>query len=869
MTNVANEVINLYTAGSRTTSHQNTVLLLVNSEQILKDLEDRIMNTIAEQEIVTRMPVVIFLSCIRKVSVAQNVKNVVLKDELSDTEKQKFDEKKKELSLKYKDKCEQFHGFNIMQTNFSEDYVEQACEVFSSDRRTNRSRNTQLVACLSLLNDYVPGSYLTESQCLDFLKHEDDSHGDLEVKMEPFSHLITFQQDERSGKKVRMAHRMIAQQCTDLMSDEGVTRSDTAINFLTCLCSKRVPPYLLGFVKDMLTKRGTKKEENPISGTTTEEEWFSRLILDIKENEGSAKSASVLEEASEQFDKNPFFPQALARFYYIELNDYNLAEMWAEQAKDRDPQNSFVADTLGQVYKKHLKSLKESSEIQKIAKEAIKAFKHAERLAENEIKEHGTTKVFNTAGMLGCLEIYNHCQIKNNNFLNDLLSRDEVEQKCTFLEKYVIYSKPAMMKNYATKISKATECYRSYVGGSQPKQFKQTDTSFIQRLKQILDDTSTVVLSCLDTESKVKKITTWWEEIFQRSSSKSEPKMPLDHKDKPELHLVSLLLCWPTDGEVKCEILSQVIQCMHDSYKHAYEAYFRSRYLRPLFFIGKGQGLDRIVHRKVLEGLFPEGNEETEEDWSNDKIFHDPMVQERLLKVEGVVRKHRIYATIDGKEIKVEANLRKSLWRARQVSFYLGFTIRGPVAFGIQTRNRTNEVVSEMDISDPGPSTSEQTDIMRALKSSSYIMPPKKKKDRQQMKSIMAATETAYGTLNVKVSGFDMTMVEHYSQYIHNLCNRFGIKVAECYALPTKTTEVMLMQEQGTKMYVDSILKTHERVVQLSSLNAALCPVFMEVVLKNQPEGVQLSVKEHTEADFHSRFKARPELEGLIAQMGD
>lgn len=47
------------------------------------------------------------------------------------------------------------------------------------------------------------------------------------------------------------------------------------------------------------------------------------------------------------------------------------------------------------------------------------------------------------------------------------------------------------------------------------------------------------------------------------------------------------------------------------------------------------------------------------------------------------------------------------------------------------------------------------------------------------MKPIVAATDTAYGTLNVKVSGYDMTVVEHYSQYIHNLCNRLSIKVAE------------------------------------------------------------------------------------------
>ncbi|XP_078147933.1 large ribosomal subunit protein mL48 isoform X1 [Centroberyx gerrardi] len=144
---------------------------------------------------------------------------------------------------------------------------------------------------------------------------------------------------------------------------------------------------------------------------------------------------------------------------------------------------------------------------------------------------------------------------------------------------------------------------------------------------------------------------------------------------------------------------------------------------------------------------------------------------------------------------------------------------------------------------------------------------PKKKKDKHQMKRITAATDTEYGTLNVKVSGYDMTVVEHYSQYIHNLCNRLGIKVADSYALPTKSTEVMLMQEQGTKMYVDAVLKTHERIVQLSNLNATLCPIFMDVLLKNQPEGVQLSAKEHTEADYQARFKARPELEGLIAQM--
>jgi len=135
------------------------------------------------------------------------------------------------------------------------------------------------------------------------------------------------------------------------------------------------------------------------------------------------------------------------------------------------------------------------------------------------------------------------------------------------------------------------------------------------------------------------------------------------------------------------------------------------------------------------------------------------------------------------------------------------------------------------------------------------------------MKPISAATDTDYPTLNVLVSGYDMTAVEHYSQYIHNFCNRLGVKVQESYALPTKSTEVMVMQEQGTKMYVDAVLRTHMRVVQLSRLSTMLSPTFMEVLLKNQPEGVHLSVKPHTEADYQARFKKRPDLEGLMAQI--
>ncbi|XP_075448854.1 large ribosomal subunit protein mL48 isoform X2 [Ascaphus truei] len=151
-----------------------------------------------------------------------------------------------------------------------------------------------------------------------------------------------------------------------------------------------------------------------------------------------------------------------------------------------------------------------------------------------------------------------------------------------------------------------------------------------------------------------------------------------------------------------------------------------------------------------------------------------------------------------------------------------------------------------------------------------HLLPPEappKKKEKPTSKEIKASSDSAYGTVNLEVSGYDMTLVEHYSQYVHNLCNRLSIKVEESYAKPTITKEVLLLHEQGTKMFVDAVLTTHERVIQVSGLSATLAPILMEVLMMNQPEAVQLVVKEHTESDFQVRFKGRPDLENLMAQV--
>ncbi|XP_045411456.1 39S ribosomal protein L48, mitochondrial isoform X2 [Lemur catta] len=114
---------------------------------------------------------------------------------------------------------------------------------------------------------------------------------------------------------------------------------------------------------------------------------------------------------------------------------------------------------------------------------------------------------------------------------------------------------------------------------------------------------------------------------------------------------------------------------------------------------------------------------------------------------------------------------------------------------------------------------------------------PKKKRGKVEVRAINLGTDYEYGVLNIHLTAYDMTLAESYAQYVHHLCNHLSIKVEESYAMPTKTMEVMRLPDQGSKMVLDSVLTTHERVVQ------------------------------HTEEDFKGRFKARPELEELLAKL--
>ncbi|XP_023837652.1 sterile alpha motif domain-containing protein 9-like isoform X2 [Salvelinus sp. IW2-2015] len=788
ITAIAKQVIHLFTAGGQ--GQQNTVLLLLEDVFIQKNLQNAIMKEITDRNITTHMPVVIILNCVRKAVIKQedhnNSRNVFLRTELSEAEKKQFEEKQIEISRSYINEHKQFHGFNIMQSNFSGDDVKETC-AFLDVRKNRRPKKSQLLAFLSLVNVYVPGSHLRQSQCQAFLGPPDPIYGgpSFEQRMEPFTHLIvTFPSQQGQDKHVRMAHPLIAQQCVELLATAGVTRSDTARNFLTDFCREEVQQHLMSVIKDMLTKReitvGDKqnaewKQDMLTKGEMREERKgkFSRLIQDIEHTEGTdskSKCVSVLQLASKKFKQNPFFPQALARFFYIVKRDYSKAEKWAKIAKDRDPNNSFVADTLGQVYKNHLMSrmkVEQSSfrvpeqlgsisaqEILQLSKKAFEAFKDEERAAENEqgadMQYDGINKVshiYNNRGLFGYLQVANivfdslvsldknwqkvlTMEISADSFFISIGQkklfkykpliislRDEVERKCEFFDSYFTYSKPSMKKDephyFQTDVK---NCYCKYVGTCTPIHSESAIDVPLQKLKEEMAITFPGLLSCLDKgydKTHLRRITTLWGKIKKIKNtkdgdnkasqnfilaniilSKVEAASPMltplpilrsileRHlvanlgNQTPEFYFLVLLLFWPEEHKkMAFNIdLNKCVQEMQDSYNNTYKKHLRSRYLLPLIFLGKGESLSRLVHRSKIEKLLVEESGE---------VWRKPSVQDLLLPVNGVVRQHRVFARVDGKEIEVSADQQSKVWKSGGVCFYLGFTIRGPVAYDI------------------------------------------------------------------------------------------------------------------------------------------------------------------------------------------
>ncbi|XP_047672290.1 sterile alpha motif domain-containing protein 9-like [Tachysurus fulvidraco] len=749
----AQQVLHLFLAGG--SENQNTVLLLLDNKytsedaSFLESLEEKLCDEIKANNITTTIPVVIILNCIRQTHggyMGESMKNINLNSNLSTTEKMKFDSKLSDIIQTHGDRHTELHAFNIMQSNDSKSYVENVCRTLLEEvtlKKKWRPRKHQLLAILALINSYIPGSDLPQDFCQLFFKKKAD-HFSLETLMQPFTDFLAIFSTSEEGTKsedfrVRFVHPMIAHEFQRLLTEAGVTRSDTTLMLLGELCDT-MPPCLEKTIKKLLTKR----EQDNSTGTQNK---FSKLILDINRVEKKSMCIAVLRRASNIFKKDPFYPQALARFYYIEQEAYDIATDWANMAIRRDERNSFIRDTLGQVQKNYLNKNKKACAIKilQLGKQATNAFKDEQKVSEKEEapeKPGMKSTIFNTWGIFGYMQVANiifeslkeaneewgkifttetnpdrflqsyeegKCE-KYKSLITSL--RDEVEKKFEFFERYLLYSKPKIDKEEPGYFRPEVDyCYIKFVTQS------QENKSALQILKEKKASTFAGLLNTKYQGTDLELITEQWNEVYLSSPSEAkniqnyilaqvllsqrchtsaalrqlEELQKMLHnlwtkqKDlrSPEFYLLVLLLFLPDAQKDRRNGLniSECVQYMNRSFERTYKYFLRSRYLRPLFFLSEGNGLQRFVQNSCRHNPIYDLTKDRKLILAcNIPGCDSPQLQH----VRGEVRNYKVFAVQGSEMIEVSPDHPASVCGQGQVSFCLGLNIKGPVAYNIR-----------------------------------------------------------------------------------------------------------------------------------------------------------------------------------------
>ncbi|XP_072431360.1 sterile alpha motif domain-containing protein 9-like [Chiloscyllium punctatum] len=436
---IGKQVIHLVTYQVAANSEYLPVLLLVDDFEELENvhvLQNSIQAIVAEKGLRFEWPLVIILNCMRSQDPVRSSKksvldSVALKHELSFKEQRLFKLKLEEIEEQHS-KPENFYSFMIMKSNFDKKYIENVVHNSLKDLNT-QSKQGQLISILALLNWYVKDSSMSVSKCEEFLglgqvKTSFWGPEKFEDAMGTYCNLLIRIEVEEYGRYegIRIIHPLIAHRCLDeLKQSYKLSKSEIALKLLSqdiFLRRSIGKEKLLQDTWSLLITR-QRKEHGDEADTL-----FSPLIEALQSEEGNNQVVNVLTEASSRFDQNPFISQVLARHFYLIAKDYDSALHWATKAKERARDNSYVADTLGQVFKSKLKYRMECVEIAKqtevtpqqlrefldLAQSASNAFRESQQLTgkKGESSLEWVTPsskrkydVYNTSGYLGEIEV--------------------------------------------------------------------------------------------------------------------------------------------------------------------------------------------------------------------------------------------------------------------------------------------------------------------------------------------------------------------------------------------------------------------------------------------------------------------------------
>ncbi|KFO92582.1 Sterile alpha motif domain-containing protein 9-like, partial [Buceros rhinoceros silvestris] len=335
-------------------SHCLPLLLLIEDydEDYLEELTNELMDAVATRKINSPRPYFIFLCCKRsndpeRLCKLSPLDTVAVTHKLTDSEKSLF--KTKLEKLKQKDiKPEFILTFVLMCEEFNETYVRDFVEhILQGIDRS--SRDTCLMRYVALLNFYVPNSYVSLSHCEAFLglgvyTERKSRAYDFKNHLSEQARMIFIELRDSTTyiSSVQIIHCLVAREILHQLSGNE-PQSQLA---MTLLKEKTLfgQDEFIKFIRDLFIRRGKRSR-----GDRTDT-LFSPFIEHVCEAEDCEKAIAVLKAAYELLGKDPFFAQQLARLHYNN-EKFPDAEYWAGVAKSHLPNDSYILDTEGQVYR--------------------------------------------------------------------------------------------------------------------------------------------------------------------------------------------------------------------------------------------------------------------------------------------------------------------------------------------------------------------------------------------------------------------------------------------------------------------------------------------------------------------------------------
>ncbi|XP_040918767.1 sterile alpha motif domain-containing protein 9-like [Toxotes jaculatrix] len=335
------------------------VLLLIedSDKEYLDDLRNELEVAVNSKRIQYGSLCFILLSCRRSHDPEERCKesasqNVSVTHKLSTEEKRKFAGKRQVLEERYAPLF--ILTFVLMSEEFTESYIQDFVEhlLQGIDRK---SVVTRLIHYVALLNTYVQNSFISQSHCEALLaltmymerfrRHEFERSLSDQAKL-AFLHL---RDDKTHIESIRIIHPLVAKEILQQLLGSQQTHSSLAMDLL---CESVLFEHRFGREEYLSFLRALFIRRSRVSKGDKYDSFFSPLIEHVCENEKSPEKAiELLKEAFERFHRDPFFAQQLARLHYT-YEKFEEAKYWAETAAKQLPNNSYILDTKGQVYRK-------------------------------------------------------------------------------------------------------------------------------------------------------------------------------------------------------------------------------------------------------------------------------------------------------------------------------------------------------------------------------------------------------------------------------------------------------------------------------------------------------------------------------------